>query len=52
VSISKEQYESAVAEINLYVKHMGLAAIKYMYTNWTEPYAPKNIARNTFVSYL
>jgi hypothetical protein len=34
-----------VAEVNIYVKPMGLAAIKFMYTDWMDPASSRSNAR-------
>jgi hypothetical protein len=45
ISIDPETFDKAVAEVNIYVKPMGLAAIKFMYTDWMDPASSRSNAR-------
>jgi acetylcholinesterase len=42
VFVSREQFTTAVGELNLYVKQVGKEAIVYEYTDWLNPLNPLN----------
>ena len=46
IVIDPETFEKAVGEVNMYVKPMGLAAIKFMYTDWMDPASSRSNARH------
>ena len=37
ITISAEEYDKSVAEVNHRVKPIGLAGIKFVYTDWMAP---------------
>ena len=43
-------YDLAVEEVNMYVKPVGLSAIKFLYTDWMDPDDSRNNAREEHLS--
>ena len=54
ITVSREEFDNAVSELNLYVKPIGLSAIKFQYTDWMDPENSRSRARKpipTFTSH-
>ena len=53
ITVSRDEFDNAVSELNLYVKPIGLSAIKFQYTDWMDPENSRSRARKpvqTFTS--
>lgn len=46
ISITKEDYDKSVQEVNAGVKPIGLAGIKFVYTDWMDPRSSDNYVQS------